>query len=66
VNFAVIAAIALAVAGCAAIVFCFEIARRHPPRSPLPTEARWGCILGWLLWAGAVCFTVAAVLTDHS
>jgi hypothetical protein len=55
-------AIALAVAGFIAMTFCFVRVQRGPPRQPLTFEVKLGCILGWLLWAGAMCFVIAALL----
>lgn len=55
-------AIALAVAGFIALSVCFVRAQRGPPRLPLSFEIKLGCIIGWLLWAGALCFIVAALL----
>jgi hypothetical protein len=55
-------AIVLAVAGFVAMLFCFVSVQRGPPRAPLTFEVKLGCIIGWLLWAGAMCFIVAALL----
>jgi hypothetical protein len=55
-------AIACGVGGFVAMVFCFMRVQRGLPRTPLTFEVKLGCIFGWLLWAGAMCFTIAALL----
>jgi len=56
------AAIAFGVLGFAALTFCFVRVERTPPRRPLQSDIKLGCILGWLLWAAALCFVIAALL----
>jgi hypothetical protein len=55
-------AIVCGVGGFIALTFCFFNVHRGLPLAPLTFEVKLGCIFGWLLFAGAMCFAIAALL----